>query len=219
VCAITRERPARLPSGPAGGRLELVDCGPLVVVAEAGGAELTPTPEALSRHDETVRSLAEQVDALLPARFGWMVPDAAGLLAQLEPHTARLQAALELTAGREQMTLRVYGDSPPVPSPSDHAGAGAGTRYLLGKQEAARRREEAPEIEPLRRALAAAVRAERVQRSGSPPLLASVYHLIDRGAAAAYRAIVEQASSQLEPVRVTVSGPFAPYAFAPEGLL
>ena len=218
VCAITRDRPAHLPAGLAGGRLELLACGPLVVVAEAGGGELEPTPEALARHDEMVRRLAEQVDALLPARFGWLAPDAAGLADLLEPHAERLRQALELTAGREQMTLRVYGEAPAASPAPDLAGAGAGTRYLLGKQEAARRREQVPEIEPLRGALAALVRAERVQRYEAPPLLASVYHLVDRGAGDAYRAAVEEAAARLAPARVTVSGPFAPYAFAPEGL-
>jgi hypothetical protein len=239
VCAITRERPARLPAGPAGGRLELLACGPLVVVAEAGGGELAPTPEALARHDETVRRLAEQVDALLPARFGWLAPDAAALADLLEPHAERLREALELTAGREQMTLRVFGEPHVSAAAPEPAGAGAGTRYLLGKREAARRREQVPEIEPLRGALAALVRAERVQRSsgsrrsesgetpklGGPPgppdppsLLVTVYHLVDRGGGVAYRAVVEEAAPRLEPARVTVSGPFAPYAFAPEGL-
>jgi gas vesicle protein GvpL/GvpF len=219
VCAITRERPSRLPAGPAGGRLESLACGPLLVVAEEAAVEIAPTPEALARHDEVVRALAAQVEALLPARFGWLAPDPRQLAAQLEPHADRLLAALELTAGREQMTLRVYGQEPAPESPGPAADAGgSGTRYLLAKQEAARRREQVPEIDALRAALAGAVHAERVQRHEGTPLLASVYHLIQRGGAEAYRAIVQEAAPRLEPVQVTVSGPWAPYAFAPEAL-
>jgi gas vesicle protein GvpL/GvpF len=237
VCAITREPPARLPAGPTGGRLELLACGPLLVVAEAGAAELPATAEALSRHDATVRLLAEQVDALLPARFGWLATDPGGLAAQLEPHTERLREALELTSGREQMTLRILGPTdevegrgPEIEDGGPGAPAtdlGAGTRYLRAKREAARRREEVPEIAPLRAALQPLVRAERAQRHPAPPdhqpghpetLLASVYHLIDRGHAAEYRAAVDAAAAALAPRRVTVSGPFAPYAFAPEDL-
>ena len=98
---------------------------------------------------------------------------------------------------------------------------------VKGKREAARRREDVPEIGPLRAALEPLVRAERGQRHPARPgpepgpaetLLASVYHLIDRGRAADYRALVEAGGSALAPRRVTVSGPFAPYAFAPEDL-
>jgi hypothetical protein len=135
------------------------------------------------------------------------------------------------------MTLRVYGRTnevegrPPTvedggqeTAPDD---SGAGTRYLRAKREAARRREDVPEIGPLRAALQPLVRAERGQRHPVRPgpepgpaetLLASVYHLIDRGRAADYRVLVEAGSSALAPWRVTVSGPFAPYAFAPEDL-
>jgi hypothetical protein len=213
-------------------------CGPLLVVAEADAAELPATAESLSRHDATVRVLAAQVDALLPARFGWLAADPGRLAAQLEPHTERLRQALELTSGREQMTLRVYGrtneqvdsrgstveNGGQERTPDD---GGAGTRYLRAKREAARRREDVPEIGPLRAALQPLVRAERGQRhparpgpqpGGEETLLASVYHLIDRGQAADYRALVEAGASALAPRRVTVSGPFAPYAFAPEDL-
>ena len=49
-----------------------------------------------------------------------------------------------------------------------------------------------------------------------PGLLASVYHLIDRGDAAAYHAVVDHAD--LGTVRVVATGPWPPYAFAPEAL-
>src|SRR5437588_580118 len=81
-------------------------------------------------------------------------------------------------AGREQMTLRVLGDAPAaVETPRDHAGdetLGPGARYLTARRAEWRRAREAPELTPLRPALAPVVRAERVTRHDAPPLLASV---------------------------------------------
>ena len=71
-----------------------------------------------------------------------------------------------------------------------------------------------PELDPLRSALEGLVRAERLERHTEPGLLASVYHLIDRGAAARYRALVERVS--LEGLRVALSGPWPAWSFAPE---
>jgi hypothetical protein len=233
VCAITAERPALLPAGPGGGALQVVSCGPLLLVVEVGAAELAPSAEALARHDAVVRALAAQVPALLPARFGWLSPDAGALATQLEPHAERLREALALTTGREQMTLRLYGPAAaggaanagvdPDAGSAAVAAEGDGTRYLRARRDQARRRQDVPEAAPLRAALAPLVRAERAQRhapepAGGEALLASVYHLVDRGGSAAYRARVQEAAGGLAPLRVAVSGPFAPYAFAPEDL-
>ena len=224
ICAVLRERPSRLPPGPSGGEIRLVECGPLVVAAEAEPRELPVTTEALVTHDATIRCLAEQVEALLPARFGWIAADEAALHRCLEPHRERLLEALALTAGREQMTLRVYGALAPVPeTKAPPAGDRPGTRYLESRRAEAERRREILEIAPLCAALASLVRAERVERhspasTGAVSPSASVYHLVDRGRAAEYRTIVASLESELAPLRTSVSGPWPPYAYAPEGL-
>jgi hypothetical protein len=169
---------------------------------------------ALRGHDATVRRLARGVDALLPFRFGTVVPGAGELRRRLAPRAVELRRALALVAGREQMTLRVFGAPAarrrrgPVARPAGRPGA----RYL-----AARLREVAvPEIDPIRPAVTAFVRAERAERHQSPPLLASVYHLVDRGRSPAYRAALRRAAPAADGVRLRVSGPWPPYAFAPE---
>ena len=73
-----------------------------------------------------------------------------------------------------------------------------------------------PEIAPLRSALAPLVLAERAERHDRPPLLASVYHLVPRGRSRAYRRAVATARARLGAVRLSVTGPWPPYAFAPE---
>jgi hypothetical protein len=176
-----------------------------------GDAAPRPTPTALRGHDATVRQLARGVDAVLPFRFGTVVAGPDELRRLLAPRAAALREALALVAGREQMTVRVFG------TPRRRVGAGRraggpGARYL-----AARAREHAvPEIDPIRPALAAFVRAERTERHRTPPLLASVYHLVDRRRGAAYRAALRRAVRGAGGVRLSVTGPWPPYAFVPE---
>jgi hypothetical protein len=173
----------------------------------------------LRAHDAVVRRLADAVDAILPVRFGSLLSESS-LTELLRVRAHELRDALVLVAGREQMTLRVLGDAP---APSDTAAdaghgpeLGPGARYLAGRRSAWRRAREVPELASLRPALQPLVRAERVTRHDAPPLLASVYHLVDRGRATAYRDVVER--SPQTPVQLAVSGPWPPYAFAPEAL-
>jgi Gas vesicle synthesis protein GvpL/GvpF len=198
-------------------RLRLVRVGDLL----AAVGEM-PEPPAVSEatlraHDAVVRRLADGVDAILPVRFGALLSESS-LADVLHARARELSEALALVAGREQMTLRVLGDAPARVAPAAEApgDGGPGARYLAARRAEWRRTHEAPELAPLRAVLDGLVRAERVTRHDAPPLLASVYHLIDRGAAAAYRTAVETAPASA--VRVVATGPWPPYAFAPEAL-
>jgi gas vesicle protein GvpL/GvpF len=211
--AVLADRPRRLPrSGLRGERLRLVGVGRLLVVVGDLEEAPPPVPRALRGHDVTVRRLAAGATAVLPVRFGTLVADAAELARQLRPRARELRAALRLVAGREQMTLRVYGQAGPLPRRRPAGGPGA--RYLTRRARAA----ALPEIDPLRSALAGLVQAERVERRGEPPLLARVDHLIDRGRGRAYRAAVRATARRLAGLRVRVTGPWAPYAFAAEAV-
>jgi hypothetical protein len=70
-----------------------------------------------------------------------------------------------------------------------------------------------PELDPLRGRLAGLVRGERVERHDRPPLLATVQHLVLRGAGDRYVDAVNDARATLAPWRVSVTGPWLPYAF------
>src|SRR2546428_788691 len=75
-----------------------------------------------------------------------------------------------------------------------------------------------PEVDPLGRARRGLVSAERIERHERPPLLASVYHLVRRGDSERYLATVAAASARLNGVRVSPSGPWPAYAFAPDAV-
>jgi hypothetical protein len=213
------------------------------VVAAVGTVERAPEPGlgagseamavALRKHDAVVRRLSERASAILPVRFG-TVSDRPELLRWLVEHGKGLCGALAAVRGCEQMTLRVFAESRSVSESMSgsqsrswsadgvegrvgDAGADAtvdsapsGAAYLR-----ARAAEKAlPDLEPLRAALGAMVRAEKVERHRTPPLLATAYHLVPRGSAHAYREAVEGLAAG--PMRLAASGPFAPYAFGAE---
>src|SRR5262249_52601716 len=115
----------------------------------------------------------------------------------------------------------------PEDPPAAVTSGSPGTRYLEARREAARRRREVPEIAGLREALRPLVRAERTERhppGGLPARgsalehLATVHHLVDRGRAEEYRAAVLAGAERFAPYEVTVTGPWAAYAYAAEAL-
>jgi Gas vesicle synthesis protein GvpL/GvpF len=211
------ESSGRLPRGGAGERLRLVACpGGVAVVGDVDRAP-TPTVGRIRRHDRVVSGLARRFAAILPTRFGSVVAADATLAAVLAGRAEEIADALALVEGRAQMMLRLYGRAAPGSIPDDaNPARGPGTRYLTGRMSAQRAAATLPELAPLRPALTALVLAERVERHRTPPLIATVYHLVERGSARTYLAAVAAASPDLVDVRVRASGPWAPYAFAPD---
>jgi hypothetical protein len=192
--------------GAQGEELRRLRCGALELVT---GAAPPPLSEAALRaHEAAVRAIAGACGSCLPARFGAAAADEESLLSLLGAREPELAEALALVRGREQMTLRVHGPAGAVAAGNE---GGPGTRYLAER----RRARAVPELDPLRAALAAWIRAERVERHGGETgLLASAYHLVDRGSAAAYQDAVE--ATPLAGLRASVTGPWPAWAFAPE---
>jgi hypothetical protein len=221
-------RTADLGAGLAGEPLRLIDAAGLDVACGEIDAPPAPTAAALAAHDTAVRRLAEIAPAVLPFRFGQRAADPAALAAALAPRAAELGAALVRVAGCVQMTLRVFGDDagggPAEPAGDEPAveseEAGPGTRYLAARRLRERSALALPVVAELRAALRPLVRAERLERHGRGRLLLSVHDLVPAEAAAGYRARVEAASARRrgEGPRVTVSGPWPPYAFGAAAL-
>jgi gas vesicle protein GvpL/GvpF len=194
--------------------LRLVAVGDFVALV--GDVPATPevTAMTLRAQDAVLRRLAAEVDAVLPARFGTLLHDDAALTDALARRRGPLAEALGRVAGCEQMTVRVWGDgAAPAPAAGGESGGGPGTRYLTDRRRAHAAAHNVPELEPLRQRLGDLVRAERVERHDRPPLLATVQHLVLRGAGGRYVAVVDDCRAGLRPCRVSVSGPWLPYAF------
>lgn len=212
--AVLSARPRGRWRGLAGEPLRFLRIFGLVVAAGAMREAPAPTAAALRRHDRVTQDLSRAGAAVLPMRFGAVAADRSDLARLVGPLGPALRRALAEVKGRAQMTVRIFGArgrralaARPLP------GAGPGARYLAARDPA--RIREMPDVARLRAALAGIVRAERIERSQSPPLVASLYHLVDRGQIAAYRRAFRSAACHLANVRVTQSGPWAAYAFAP----
>ena len=212
-------------AGVARERVRVSRCGTVFVAVGAVPAVPALSARTVRAHDAVVRRLAVRAPAVLPVRFGTVFADRAALFRSLRAREGALREALELVDGREQMTLRLYGktgqptdEDDVAESRGDAAAAdvgngagGVGTRYLTRRA----RLQRIPALTRLRPFLASVVVAERVERQAVPPLLASAYHLIPRGASEDYRAALARARRALGPVRVHVTGPWPAYAFTP----
>jgi hypothetical protein len=172
-----------------------------------------PHPVTLRAQDAVLRRLAAGLDAVLPVRFGTLLADDAALTQSLESRRPQLARALSRVAGCEQMTLRLWGEAPAA-APSRPMSGGPGTQYLAGRRDAQARARNVPELAPLRARLGDLVREERAERRDRPPLLATVQHLIPRGAGPRYVEAIHAVRDDLRPWRVSVTGPWLPYAFA-----
>jgi hypothetical protein len=113
--------------------------------------------------------------------------------------------------GSEPVPFRV--DSEPVQSrlrtDSEYGdGSTRGTEYLARRVTET----QVPGASRLRPAVARWVRAERSERHPGGQLAGTVYHLVPRSAAAAYRGAVSR-TAQEAGMTTIVSGPWPPYAF------
>jgi len=222
--AVLAEAPAGpLPSGLSGEPVRLVACdGVWAAVGDVAAAPAVDEP-SLRAHDAAVRRLAAGGGALLPARFGSLADDERALCDALRPRLSAFRDGLRAVRGCEQMTLRFARadagasalDTAPASGPD--AAAGPGTRYLDARRAAAGDPRAVPEVARVLDALAPFVRGERRLRHERPPLLASAYHLVPRESLDAYRSAVAAAAREAG-LRVTMSGPWPPYAFAPDEL-
>jgi hypothetical protein len=223
VYALVEERARRFRAGAS--TVSVIDCGTVPSASEGMLLRSTKIYAAVERRDEVpvlseaaltrqhqvVATLARRVDAILPVRFGSLIEhDELLRIVHLRGHT--LAPALERVRGHEQMTVRVFGASK---APELIAGPVSGARYLE-RRRAAQYGPVSGVADLIRSAVAPLVAVESVEQ-GRTHVKATVHHLIRKGRSAEYIQLVNDAASEAAlPDRVAVSGPFAPFAFAPD---
>jgi gas vesicle protein GvpL/GvpF len=182
--------------------------GPLVAIVSDHDRDPVPTAAALSAYERTVRALMDR-GAILPAQFGSVVDDEAGVRGLLRRRRKDLLARLVRVRGAVEIGLRVNWRD---------AGRGrlgarprTGTSYLrdrLELRQSARR--VASELDPLT-ALARSSRRTVVPRPDLPVLDA---YLVEQGRVDEFVALVAQLSDGLDDVELVCTGPWPPYSFA-----
>jgi hypothetical protein len=186
--------------------------GSFTVVTAPMASPPRPSVAAVRAHDRVVRRASKSYASVLPFRFGAWFESESAMAVEVLAMKRRLKDALELVRDREQMTCRLFDRRAPprTEGPARRATRSTGTSYLHERAKALR---EPEALGVLRGALSSLVRAERVELHESNALVATVFHLVDRGAAREYRRTVRRVGPTLAPLTLLASGPWAPYAF------
>jgi len=202
-----------------GRAIEFIDVGDLYAAVERRDRAPGVSEQTLEVQHDVVTSIARVVEAILPARFGSMI-DREELHRIAVMRGPAIREALDLVRGRAQMTVRLFGEEGPrgnmAPAqPVRGETARSGTQYLQQRRAVSVGR-ALPEATA---AIAAAVAHLLVAGRSEPGrgrILATAYHLIERGSEQVYKDALAPVRSRLGADRVAVSGPWPPFAFAPE---
>jgi hypothetical protein len=217
VFALVDAVPAGRPGKGLTGALSLREQAGAFVVVERR-ADVPPIAfGTLTRHQEVVSRLAKQVPAILPVRFGTLL-DTADLDETIEERREEIAEAFDLVRDRVQFTWRVAGKPRRVAAGARRDDRGpartnplSGTQYLRQAARAANPLPP-PAFRPLRTLASLTVR-QRYQ-PGTAALPETMYHLVPASETRRYIS----AADDLEPTspQLAMTGPFAPFAFAPE---
>ena len=205
-------------TGVAGERLRAVTAGRVTAMVGELRRAPKPTMRNLKRYAAAIESVAARAPAVLPVRFGTCMTDVDDLTMALRSRHDTLCRRLRGVRGRVQMTIRLVLESGSgaalhaslTRDPSPDASQTRGTQFLQQRAASSMRAREIPGFDPIRAAATRWIRDERIEKRAG---VATVNHLIPRGSVAAYRAAVARAADR-SAVRLIVSGPHAPYAFA-----
>jgi gas vesicle protein GvpL/GvpF len=166
----------------------------------------------LKKHQAVVSRVATQVPAILPVRFGTLL-EPSELEEAVEERDEEIAGAFDLVRDRVQFTWRTSKPrrEPPVAS-RDARQPASGAEYLRRAARAANPAAPAA-FRALQTRLAPLAVRQRYQ-PGTPALPEAVYHLVDKADVGRYAA--EAAALKKANPLLTVTGPFPPYAFAPQ---
>ena len=168
----------------------------------------------LQKHQAVVARLCERVPAILPVRFGTLL-EGEDIEEVLQDRDAEIEEAFGVVRRRVQYTWRKGTKETKKTRERlrDPRGeAETGTEYLI-RAARAKTPTPPPAFRAVRSKVAPLVAAERYQPA-TAQLPASLYHLVDRTAMERYEVIGEAIAHASPALRM--SGPFPPFAFAPE---
>ena len=216
VFALVDAIPARGAGKGLTGALSFRKLGDAFVVVERR-ADVPPIVfGTLKRHQDVVSRLARQVPAILPVRFGTLL-EPADLDEAVSERGEEIAEAFDLVRGRVQFTWRVVGGrqargAREAGGARQEAAALTGTQYLRQAASAANP-PPPPVFRPLQTGLGPLVVRQRYQ-PGTVALPEAVYHLV--AAADVRRYGTAAAGLEATASKLAMTGPFAPFAFAPE---
>jgi hypothetical protein len=232
VFALVDRPPSGRPGTGLTGPLSIHRVGDAFAVVERR-ADVPPAEfGTLQRHQAVVTDLAARVPAILPVRFGSLL-NADALDDALDEREADLQEALAHVRDRVQFTWRGLRGSRGSTGSTGSTGSGSGSGSASGSSSSSGSGSALTGAEYLRRAALAArptpPAAWRLVRGKLAPLVVderyqqasatapdTLYHLVPRDAMSRYETVA--AALRHANPKLTMSGPWPPFAFAPEML-
>jgi hypothetical protein len=169
--------------------------------------------ETLRTQHEVVARIAGRVEALLPARFGAFV-DARELRAVVAGRRDAILEALALVQGRTQMTVRLLGPELPAAAPAE-THATTGTEYLASRMASVAPPPMAAALSTVADAVRSVVFMERAE-AGRGRVIATLYHLLDKDRVEDYKRALAPIPLPTGNQALSVTGPWPPFAFAPD---
>jgi hypothetical protein len=170
--------------------------------------------EALRTQHAIVVRLGRNTNAVLPARYGAFMPEDE-LFRVVRQRRGVLLEALALVRGKQQMTVRILGRRRTGARRDAPVKEASGTAYLRARVESVVG-SSSPAVDVIRQAVRPLVSAERIE-AGAGAIHATITHLVARGRAPRYRALVKAACAKAERLpQISISGPWPPFAFVPE---
>ena len=172
------------------------------------------------KHEQVVEWLMRGY-ALLPARFGTIFPDEAGLAAALGRNRERLAAGIERVRGCVELGVRVMRESIDSPAAvSRRTGATSGREYMAARLEEERKRRDdraaAEHVAGALHAPLASLATDSTRRVlPAPQVVMIAAYLVSRDRADAFRQTVRELAERRPGVRVLCTGPWPPYHFVP----
>lgn len=215
--------------------LELIGSGQIAAVCSVHAhLQLDPDPASLWRHERVTAALMARC-AVAPVRFGTVVADAGQLVDLLASQRPRLASVLARLRGRVELALRASA------VPTD--GRPPGPDQAAGRIDGRRIRATVRSEEPLTRGRAylrslsedsiagdatvpgpltdldasLSARAVASSRSGRTGCLVASY-LVEATEVPAFRDEVARVRRAHPEVRVSLTGPWAPFSFVEEGV-
>lgn len=190
-------------------RVEFLDAAGFHAVIERRSQPPALSESSLRTQHDIVTRLFDRIDAVIPTRFGALI-DERELRDIIEARRHVIQEALTLVRGRVQMTVRFRETSESMPrSHPPVAAAVTGAAYLEARRRATR---TMPALAGVVSAAVADLTITERSEARTERASAVLYHLIARENVGHYMRVV----SSLKSAVVSVSGPWPPFAFAPD---
>ena len=224
--AISERTEAQLPDAL---NLEGVDGGPACLdhlvyqdIAAVFGllqtAQVTPTMEAVWRHETVVEALMGD-RAVLPMRFGALFADAGAVQAALAAHYDDLVADLRRVRGKVELGLRVlWAEDAPFPKPIADNEKSSGFAYMMARVDQERETrvwtEQAKALAAeIHDSLAVQAAESACQVQVTRRMFLTAAYLVEKDQVGLFRRQVDTLQPTYPTLRFLCTGPWPPYNF------